>query len=138
MKGSCVSEATLGSCGSTRPVIRSQAGSATPDEAEAGRSRSLLPPAADVRCERRGSAGSRHGATYARHPGTRRVDADPSPLDPLAELVALRWSDVDLAVGVVRIERGVVNGPDGLVEKDTKTHAARRVALDNRTVEIVR
>jgi integrase len=29
-------------------------------------------------------------------------------------------------------------GPDGLVEKGTKTHAARRVALDDRTVEIIR
>lgn len=55
-----------------------------------------------------------------------------------SELVALRWSDVDLAVGIVRIERGVVNGPDGLVEKDTKSHAARRVALDSRTVGIIR
>ena len=55
-----------------------------------------------------------------------------------SELVALRWDDVDLADGVVRIERGVVMGPDGLVEKGTKTHAARRVALDDRTVEIIR
>ncbi len=55
-----------------------------------------------------------------------------------SELVALRWSDVDLDVGIVRIERGVVNGPDGLVEKDTKSHAARRVALDSRTVGLVR
>ena len=38
----------------------------------------------------------------------------------------------------MRIERGVVMGPDGLVEKGTKTHAARRVALDDGTVEIVR
>ncbi|WP_162942049.1 tyrosine-type recombinase/integrase [Desertimonas flava] len=55
-----------------------------------------------------------------------------------SELVALRWHDVDVAAGIVRIERGVVNGPDGLVEKDTKTHAARRVALDSRTVGLVR
>ena len=40
-----------------------------------------------------------------------------------SEPVALRWCDVDLADGVVRIERGVVMGPDGLVEKGTKTHA---------------
>jgi integrase len=55
-----------------------------------------------------------------------------------SELVALRWHDVDLADGTVRIERGVVMGPAGLVEKDTKTHAARRVALDDRTIEILR
>lgn len=39
--------------------------------------------------------------------------------------------------GAARIERGVVMGPAGLVEKDTKTHAARRVALDDRTVQII-
>jgi integrase len=55
-----------------------------------------------------------------------------------SELVALRWRDVDLADGIVRIERGVVMGPDGLVVKGTKTHAARRVAVDNRTVEVLR
>lgn len=55
-----------------------------------------------------------------------------------SELVALRWRDVDVADGIVRIERGVVSGPHGLVEKSTKTHSARRVALDGRTVGIVR
>ncbi|MFN2608151.1 MAG: hypothetical protein ABR511_09715 [Acidimicrobiales bacterium] len=30
--------------------------------------------------------------------------------------------------------RGIVLGDDGLVEKDTKTHAARRVSLDRTTV----
>ena len=54
-----------------------------------------------------------------------------------SELVALRWRDVDLGDGTVRIERGVVMGPDGLVEKNTKTHAARRVALDDGTVQTV-
>jgi integrase len=54
-----------------------------------------------------------------------------------SELVALRWRSVDLSDGVVRIERGVVMGPSGLVEKDTKTHAARRVALDDGTVQVV-
>ena len=62
-------------------------------------------------------------------PGARRRDRRQR-----SELVALRWSDVDLADGTVRIERGVVMGPAGLVEKDTKTHAARRVALDDGTV----
>jgi integrase len=46
-------------------------------------------------------------------------------------MLALRWSDVDLERGVVTIGRGLVQGPDGrLVEKDTKTHQTRRVALD--------
>jgi integrase len=47
-----------------------------------------------------------------------------------SELVALRWRDVDLDAGAVRIGRGIVLGPDGPVEKDTKTHQARRVSLD--------
>lgn len=56
-----------------------------------------------------------------------------------SEVVALRWSDVDLGDGVVVIGRGVVHGPDGrLVEKDTKTHAARRIAVDPATVELLR
>ena len=55
-----------------------------------------------------------------------------------SELVALRWSDLDLHAGVVVIGRGVVTGLEGLVEKDTKTHAARRIALDAGTVEVLR
>lgn len=47
-----------------------------------------------------------------------------------SELIALRWSDIDLDRGVVSISRGIVLGRNGLVEKDTKTHAARRVSLD--------
>jgi integrase len=50
-------------------------------------------------------------------------------------LIALRWSDVDLENGKVRIGRGIVLGLDGLVEKDTKTHSVRTVALDDATVE---
>jgi integrase len=52
-----------------------------------------------------------------------------------SETVALRWRDVDLERGVVTISRGIVMGPNGLIEKDTKTHQARRVALDMSTVE---
>lgn len=55
-----------------------------------------------------------------------------------SELVALRWTDLDLDAGVAMIGRGVVTGPDGLVEKDTKTHAARRIAIDERTVEVLK
>jgi integrase len=55
-----------------------------------------------------------------------------------SEVVALRWSDVDFDAGQVAIARGVVSSMKGLVEKDTKTHAARRVALDIGTKEVVR
>ncbi|MGH9271540.1 MAG: tyrosine-type recombinase/integrase, partial [Ilumatobacteraceae bacterium] len=54
-----------------------------------------------------------------------------------SELLALRWRNLDLPHGVVSIERGVVMGPAGLVEKDTKTHAVRRVALDEGTAHVV-
>jgi integrase len=37
----------------------------------------------------------------------------------------------------VWIHRGVVVGMDGLVEKDTKTHSARRVSLDARTAAVL-
>jgi integrase len=36
-------------------------------------------------------------------------------------MLALRWADIDLDRGVVTISRGVVMGPDGLVEKDTRS-----------------
>lgn len=47
------------------------------------------------------------------------------------ELCALRWSDIDLEVGLMRIERSLT-GTRGehLTEKGTKTHAKRRVSLD--------
>jgi integrase len=51
-----------------------------------------------------------------------------------SELIALRWSDIDLENRSVRIGRGIVLGLGGLVEKDTKTHSVRTVALDDATV----
>jgi len=51
------------------------------------------------------------------------------------ELCALRWEAVDLAAGALTIDRAIVHGTDGrLVEKDTKTHSVRRVAIDPGTV----
>lgn len=54
-----------------------------------------------------------------------------------SEVIAIRWLDLDLDEAVVTISRGVVMGPSGLVEKDTKTHQARRVALDPETVRML-
>jgi integrase len=54
-----------------------------------------------------------------------------------SELIALRWTDVDLDGATVSIERGIVDGPHGLVEKGTKTHSVRRVSLDARTMSAV-
>ena len=53
------------------------------------------------------------------------------------ELIALRWTDVNLPAGTVTIARGAVKGKDGLVIKDTKTHGTRRVALDQTTVTVL-
>jgi integrase len=47
------------------------------------------------------------------------------------ELCALRWTDIDFDLGTAVIARSLVEGQGSeLVEKDTKTHASRRVALD--------
>ncbi len=54
-----------------------------------------------------------------------------------SELVALRWSDVDLADSTIEISRAIVIGNDGLVEKDTKTHSSRRVSLDAQSAAVV-
>ncbi|HEX9467466.1 MAG TPA: tyrosine-type recombinase/integrase, partial [Acidimicrobiia bacterium] len=50
------------------------------------------------------------------------------------ELCALRWSDIDRDAGTLLIARGLVHGADGVVERGTKTHAARRIALDADTL----
>jgi integrase len=46
------------------------------------------------------------------------------------ELCALRWTDLDLTLGIVEVSRSVVVVPGGLAEKSTKTDRARKVALD--------
>jgi integrase len=54
------------------------------------------------------------------------------------ELCALRWKHIDLENRRVHIERGIVEAEGKLIEKDTKTHQARRVTLDEETVEVLR
>ena len=58
------------------------------------------------------------------------------------ELAGLRWSAIDFDQGTARLDTAIVSGDEGqtgrrtgarLVEKDTKTHAARVVALDHGT-----
>lgn len=53
------------------------------------------------------------------------------------ELCGLRWSDLDFKAGAMTITRNVVEGANGVVEKDTKTHAARRIALAPDTVAVI-
>jgi integrase len=54
------------------------------------------------------------------------------------ELVALRWSDVDLAIGRVRIARSLTVAGGQAYEGATKTHAVRNVAVDDVGVEVLR
>ena len=53
------------------------------------------------------------------------------------ELIALRRHDLDLTMGMLAIERGIVRVGAQLLEQGTKTHQARRVSLDPRTVEVL-
>lgn len=50
------------------------------------------------------------------------------------EIAALRWHDVDLERAMLEVRRNIVDG----VEKGTKTHQMRRIALDEATVELLR
>jgi integrase len=55
------------------------------------------------------------------------------------EICALHWEKVDFERGTITIARTVVDGINGeLIEKDTKTHSVRRVALDPTTVQVFR
>jgi integrase len=56
-----------------------------------------------------------------------------------SELIALKWREVDLAAGEVLITSGVVRvAGQPLIDKDTKTHAKRRVAVGAETVELLK
>lgn len=63
------------------------------------------------------------------------------------ELAALRWTDIDLAGGLVHIRGAVVSDDETgtgirrsgrVTTKDTKTHAERTVAIDASTAQTVR
>jgi integrase len=54
-----------------------------------------------------------------------------------AEVLALRWTDVDLAGGMLAIRRNYVRSGQRRIEKDTKTHQMRRIALDAETVAVL-
>ncbi len=53
------------------------------------------------------------------------------------EMCALRWTDVDLARGVVTVERSYAQTKAGTREKSTKSRQKRRVAIDTYTVELL-
>ncbi len=54
-----------------------------------------------------------------------------------AELLALKWFDVDLDVGKLTVRRNYVRVPGKIIEKDTKTHQMRRISLDPATLEVL-
>ena len=54
------------------------------------------------------------------------------------ELCALRWSDVDLDAGTVRIARSLIDLPGRVEEKSTKTHAERVLALGDAGVALLK
>lgn len=54
-----------------------------------------------------------------------------------AEVLALRWSDVDLDSGLVVVRRNYVRSGGRGYEKDTKTHQMRRLSLDSETVVVL-
>ena len=54
------------------------------------------------------------------------------------QLLALRWSDVDLDQGALSIQRALIEGPHGPVLVPTKTRRSYRVALDTATRELLR
>jgi integrase len=53
------------------------------------------------------------------------------------ELCALRWRDIDVERASLSIERSIIEVAGGIFEKDTKTHASRRIALDEGSLEAV-
>ncbi len=52
------------------------------------------------------------------------------------EVCALRWSNLDTKLGTLTIERSIAEVPGGVKEKDTKTHAERRITLDDQTLAV--
>jgi integrase len=53
------------------------------------------------------------------------------------EMCALRWTDLDLAHGIMTVQRSYAQTARGNLEKATKTRQKRRVALDASTVELL-
>ncbi len=53
------------------------------------------------------------------------------------ELIALRWQNVDFGSRSMLLERSIVQVGTQLIEKDTKTHQARRVRIDGTTATLL-
>lgn len=53
------------------------------------------------------------------------------------EVCGLRWSDIDWRARTISIERSVASIPGGTMVKGTKTHSARRIAVDAGTLAVL-
>jgi integrase len=106
------------------PIVR-----ASPPPA---RQREIIPPTIDevrqliVECERLNPDLARL-FTVAATTGCRR-----------GELCGLQWGDIDFERATMVVARSISDTPGRVEVKDTKTHAARRIALDPLTVEVLR
>ena len=54
-----------------------------------------------------------------------------------SQMCGLQWRDVDVDSRSILFARGVVDGPDGVVLKDTKNGRAYRVAIDDALAEVL-
>jgi integrase len=54
------------------------------------------------------------------------------------ELCGMRWSDLDLDLATLTIARSISDANQFVAVKDTKTHQARRIALDPSTIAVLR
>jgi integrase len=53
------------------------------------------------------------------------------------ELCALRWNNIDTGLRTLTIERSIIEVLGGILEKDTKTHASRRISTDEGTLAVL-
>ena len=53
------------------------------------------------------------------------------------EVCGIRWSDIDGGSRTLSIKRSIASIPGGTIVKDTKSYAARRIALDDDTIAIL-
>ena len=59
------------------------------------------------------------------------------PLAHVAASSAIRWSDLNMKTGALTISRSIETRGADLIEKDTKTHSSRRIALDSGSVTVL-
>jgi integrase len=106
------------------PIVR-----ASPPPA---RSKEIVPPTIDelrqlvVECEKLNPDLARL-FTVAATTGCRR-----------GELCGLQWGDIDFENATMMVARSISDTPGNVAVKDTKTHAARRMALDPLTIEVLK